>query len=182
MITSCLLLAALVGPAGLAAQGANKASGSTSDTPILDELRAKGLLIPVAGVSAGELHDSFRDPRPENRKHYAIDIVAPRGTAVLSADSGRILKLYRGASGGLMVYATDPAERYIYSYAHLDRYHQGLSEGMPLARGDTIGYVGTSGNAPDNYPHLHFAIYRSHNIQRWSRGLPVNPAKVFENN
>ncbi|HEX6007227.1 MAG TPA: M23 family metallopeptidase, partial [Burkholderiales bacterium] len=115
------MLAALVAPPALVCQPAKKASGSTSNTPILDELRTKGLLIPVAGVTADELYDSFRDPRSENRKHNAIDIVAPRGTPVLSADSGRILKLYRGENGGLMIYATDSAERFIYTYAHLDR-------------------------------------------------------------
>lgn len=178
-ITKCLVLAVLVTPAKVGAQTNGKASGPNSDTPILDELRGKGLLVPVAGVNADSLKDSFRHPRGEKRVHHAIDIVAPRGTPVLSADSGRVIKLFRSEKGGVTVYAADYTNRFIYYYAHLDRYHAGLAEGMSLARGDTIGYVGTSGNAPENYPHLHFAILRSYNIERWSRGLPINPAKVF---
>ncbi len=177
-ISSCLMLAALAAPATLPGQTSTKASPA-SKTPILDELRAKDLLVPVAGVPPDSLQDSFRAPRSEARKHYAIDIGAPRGTPVLAADSGRIIKLHRSKKGGVTIYATDKTERFIYYYAHLDRYQDGLREGMPLARGDTIGYVGTTGNAPESFPHLHFAIYRSYNIERWSRGLPVNPAKVF---
>jgi murein DD-endopeptidase MepM/ murein hydrolase activator NlpD len=79
-----------------------------------------------------------------------------------------------------MIYAADMSRRYIYYYAHLDRYHPGIIEGMQVARGDTIGYVGTSGNAPAGYPHLHFAILRSYDLSKWSEGLPVNPAKVFD--
>lgn len=111
--------------------------------------------------------------------HNAIDIPAPRGTPVLSTDSGRVIKLYRSKAGGLMIYATDTTERFIYYYAHLDGYREGIREGRTLGRGDTIGYVGTTGNAPPNTPHLHFAIMRSANIKRWSRGTPINPFRVF---
>lgn len=175
------LLLALLSPSLLLAQGAEKASGATSASPhpIIDELRARDLLVPVAGVEASALRDTFRDKRG-TRVHHAVDIVAPRGTPVLSADSGQILKLHQSEAGGLMIYAADWSKRFIYYYAHLDRYQAGLAEGMTIARGDTIGYVGTSGNAPRNYPHLHFAILRSYDLSHWSRGLPVNPAKVFE--
>ncbi|HET9441323.1 MAG TPA: M23 family metallopeptidase [Longimicrobiales bacterium] len=174
-----LVVGILAGPVPLIAQNAVKASGTPSPHPIIDELKAKGLLLPVPGVDPSALIDTFRDPRGQNRVHHAVDIVAPRGTPVLSTDSGRIIKLYRSRAGGLMIYASDASKRFIYYYAHLDRYHTGITEGQTIARGDTIGYVGTSGNAPANYPHLHFAILRSYNISKWSRGLPVNPAKVF---
>ena len=178
---SCLLLGAMsTGAMPAIAQTASKASGITaSPTPMIDELRAKGLLVPVAGVTPAKLTDTFRQKRGEQRTHFAVDIVAPRGTPVVSADSGRVIKLFRSAAGGLMIYASDPTERFIYSYAHLEKYRPGLKEGDTLARGDTIGFVGTSGNAPDNYPHLHFAILRSYDIRRWSRGTPINPVKVF---
>jgi murein DD-endopeptidase MepM/ murein hydrolase activator NlpD len=166
-------------PTAAAAQTNEKASGGPSPHPIIDELKAKGLLLPVPGVPSDDLRDSFRDKRG-NRVHHAVDIVAPRGTPVLSADSGEIIKLHRSKAGGVTIYAADASRRFIYYYAHLDRYHTGLAEGMKLARGDTIGYVGTTGNAPASYPHLHFAILRSYDISRWSKGLPVNPAKVFE--
>ena len=168
----------VAGATPVAAQTSVKSSGP-SPNPIIDELRGKGLLIPVAGVTADRIRDTFRQKRGETRVHYAVDIIATRGTPVLSTDSGRIIKLYRNEAGGLMVYAADCSERFIYYYAHLDRYETGLKEGMRVARGDTIGFVGTTGNAPKDYPHLHFGIMRSLDIKRWSRGTPVNPAKVF---
>lgn len=156
-----------------------------SDIPIdtvkspIAELREKHLLFPVAGVGIEKVKDTFRHRRGEKRVHNAIDIPAPRATPVLSTDSGRVIKLYRSPAGGLMIYATDTNERYIYYYAHLDRYRTGLREGEVLGRGDTIGYVGTTGNAAPKWPHLHFAILRSTNVKRWSRGTPVNPFQVF---
>ena len=174
-----LLLAALAHPAAGLAQASSEASPAVSANPIIDELRSKELLLPVAGMDASAIRDTFRDKRGTSRVHHAIDIVAPRGTPVLSADSGQIIKIYQSKAGGLMVYATDTSRRFIYYYAHLDRYHTDLAEGKAIARGDTLGYVGTTGNAPPDYPHLHFAILRSRDVSKWSRGLPVNPAKVF---
>lgn len=169
---------AMLAPATALGQTSEKGSAAPPPHPIIDELKSKGLLLPIPGVAPDALRDSFRDKRGE-RVHHAVDIVAPRGTPVLSTDSGRIIKLHRSKAGGLTIYAADGSRRFIYYYAHLDRYHPKIAEGLPVARGDTIGYVGTSGNAPANYPHLHFAIMRSYNIARWSQGLPVNPAKVF---
>jgi peptidoglycan LD-endopeptidase LytH len=166
------------------AQTQVKASGSgptvLHDSAVL-ELRRKDLLFPIAGQSAGHLKDTFDQPRPGQRTHNALDIPAPRGTPVLSVDSGRIIKVYSSQAGGLMLYVADASERFIYNYAHLDRYRTGIHEGSIVARGDTIGYVGTTGNAPPNIPHLHFAIRRSQDIKRWSKGKPVNPYRVFEN-
>jgi murein DD-endopeptidase MepM/ murein hydrolase activator NlpD len=177
-----VLLVALVAISGFKPVAAQiNAAGPSADTtksPVL-ELREKGLLFPVADLSVDGLRDTFREPRGGTRIHNAIDIPAPRGRPVLSTDAGRVLKMHRSAAGGLMVYTTDASERFIYYYAHLDRYRSGLHEGSQLARGDTIGYVGTTGNAPANIPHLHFAILRSSNILRWSRGTPINPFKVF---
>jgi peptidoglycan LD-endopeptidase LytH len=184
-LTSILIVAAVmptVAPAATLAHvpRAPSVTGDTTKATSLSELRAKRLLFPVLGFSIERTKDSFRDRRGQKRLHNALDILAPRGTPVVSTDSGRILKLYRNELGGLMVYASDAEGRYIYSYAHLDRYRPGLKEGAPIARGDTIGYVGTTGNAPANIPHLHFAILRSKNVKRWSRGTPVNPFEVFK--
>ena len=178
-VTGYLLLGLLGGSAAPVWALEVKSSGP-SERPMgmIEELKEKGLLVPVAGFQ-GKLTDTFRQPRANDRVHYALDIRARRGTPVLATDAGRIIKLFTSKAGGLTIYATDPAQRYIYYYAHLDRYQSGLREGMALQRGDTIGYVGTTGNAPANYPHLHFAIMRSYNIKRWSRGIPINPAKVF---
>jgi murein DD-endopeptidase MepM/ murein hydrolase activator NlpD len=176
---TCLGIGALVVPAVASAQTAVKSSGDTTSFPIISELKSKSLLVPVPGVQPSALKDSFRQQRGQSRVHHALDIVAPRGTPVLSTDSGKIIKLFTSKAGGLTVYAADASGRFIYYYAHLDRYRTGIAEGMRLARGDTIGFVGTTGNAPKDYPHLHFAIMRSYNLAQWSKGLPVNPAKVF---
>jgi peptidoglycan LD-endopeptidase LytH len=44
-----------------------------------------------------------------------------------------------------------------------------------VLRGDVIGYVGTTGNAPESAPHLHFAIFRLGDRKEWWNGTPVNP-------
>ena len=139
---------------------------------------ARNLTIPVAGVRAEDLLDTFDDMRG-TRRHEALDIPAPRSTPVLSATDGRLLRLYTSERGGLMVYASDAGERFILMYAHLDSYAGGLSEGAPLKRGQVIGYVGTTGNAPPNLPHLHFAIARSSDVKRWWEGTPVDPLPLL---
>ena len=140
------------------------------------ELRelAATLRIPVEGVEPAELYDSFTDARGE-RVHEAIDIHAPRGTPVLAATDGRVLRTHESEAGGLMVYATDASDRFILMYGHLDRYASGLAEGAPLRRGQVVGYVGTSGNAAEDAPHLHFVIARGRPGGSWWRGTPVNP-------
>lgn len=183
-MTSILIVAAVMPALTPSAAGAQqKAAGIQVDSArasFLSELRSRHLQFPVYGFSIERIRDSFRDRRSGKRRHNAIDIPAPRGTPVLSADSGRILRILRNELGGLMVYASDSHQRYIYSYAHLDRYRKGLREGAIVSRGDTIGYVGTTGNAPPKFPHLHFAILRAVDFQRWSRGTPVNPFEVFK--
>lgn len=159
----------------------NSAS-STGVAPTPDELSAlaAGLVVPVAGVMPSELHGSFQAARSGGRVHNAIDIPAPRGTPVISATGGRVLKLFSSKAGGLMIYAADPTERFILMYGHLDRYADGIKDGMQLQRGQTIGYVGTTGNAPPNVPHLHFAIARTTNVKRWWNGTPIDPAPLLK--
>jgi murein DD-endopeptidase MepM/ murein hydrolase activator NlpD len=134
------------------------------------------LLFPVPGVDSTRLDDTFDEPRDGGvRRHNAIDIMAPRGAAVLSVQDGRVLKLAKNAKGGITVYATDLDEQFVYYYAHLDRYHAGIYAGKPLMRGDTLGFVGTSGNAPANTPHLHFQVMRMPPDHRYWDGEPINP-------
>jgi murein DD-endopeptidase MepM/ murein hydrolase activator NlpD len=159
----------------------NGGSGDVAPTP--DELSAlaASLVVPVAGVMPSELRSDFHAPRGGGtRQHNALDIPAPRGTPVIAATSGRVLRLFSSKAGGLMVYAADATERFILMYGHLDRYADGLANGMRLERGQTIGYVGTTGNAPPNVPHLHFAIARTNNVKRWWAGQPVDPAPLFK--
>jgi peptidoglycan LD-endopeptidase LytH len=139
---------------------------------------AAELIVPVAGVEPKDLLDTFDEPRG-TRRHNALDIPAPRGTAVLSATDGKVQRVFTSQAGGLMVYASDASNRFVLMYAHLDRYADGLTDGMSLKRGETIGYVGTTGNAPPNVPHLHFAIARTANVVRWWTGLPVDPRPLL---
>lgn len=134
------------------------------------------LHFPVAGFDGRPLDNSYDDPRDGgSRRHHAIDIMAPRGTPVLSVQDGRILRLSRNAKGGITIYATDAEERFVFYYAHLDRYHAGIREGLPVLRGDTLGYVGTTGNAPESVPHLHFQLMRMPADGRFWNGEPINP-------
>jgi murein DD-endopeptidase MepM/ murein hydrolase activator NlpD len=101
--------------------------------------------------------------------------MAPRGSAVLAVQDGRILRLSKSAKGGTTLYATDLGEQFVYYYAHLDRYHTNIYDGRPLLRGDTIGYVGTTGNAPKDAPHLHFQVMRMPADRKYWVGEPINP-------
>lgn len=161
----------------------SSSAGSAAVAPTPDELSAlaASLVVPVAGVTPAELHSSFYERRGGGtRQHNAIDIPAPRGTPVISATPGRVLRLFNSKAGGLMIYAADATERFILMYGHLDRYADGIKDGMRLERGQTIGYVGTTGNAPPNLPHLHFAISRTNNVSRWWNGQPIDPAPLFK--
>lgn len=152
------------------------ALGAATVTPILD-VAAPGprpLIVPVRGIDPASVRDMFNEVRG-NRRHEAIDILAPRGTPVIATDDGVIKKLFTSVPGGLTVYQFDPDERYCYYYAHLDAYAPGLHEGQRLQRGEVLGYAGTSGNAPKDTPHLHFAVIRLDADRRWWKGTYVNP-------
>jgi uncharacterized membrane protein len=155
-------------------------SGSEVATPEDVSLLGREIAMPIDGVDPAKLHSNFDERRGGGtRKHEALDIMAARRTPVKSAVQGRLLKLFTSAAGGLMVYAADSSERFICMYAHLDGYAPGLREGAQLTRGQVIGYVGSTGNASANAPHLHFAIARSADVKRWSKGKPIDPLTVL---
>jgi peptidoglycan LD-endopeptidase LytH len=133
------------------------------------------LLIPVQGVQASQLVRAFNAPRSGGRAHRALDILARRNTPVLAASDGKIVDLSTNAYGGTTLSQLDPTGRYAYYYAHLQRYAKGMREGKEVKRGDIIGYVGTTGNAPANVPHLHFAVYRLRTEGAWRTGKPIDP-------
>ncbi len=134
------------------------------------------LSMPVAGIDPSTIHDTFDEMRGgDTRRHDALDILAPRGTNVVATDDGTVKKLFTSVPGGLTVYEFDPDQRYCYYYAHLDAYAAGLHEGQILHRGDLIGYVGTTGNAPKDTPHLHFAVIRLDPDRRWWTGTAIDP-------
>jgi murein DD-endopeptidase MepM/ murein hydrolase activator NlpD len=149
------------------------ASDRTIDEPTY--LRIRMLMVPVSGVRPDQLRDSYLESRSGGRTHRALDIPARRGTPVVSADDGRVLRLRRNTLGGITIYAVDAGDRFVYYYAHLERYAPSLAEGETVAKGQVIGYVGTTGNAPPNLPHLHFQLMRRPNAARWWDGEPLNP-------
>lgn len=144
----------------------------------LEDLRSRLLSLPVEGTRPEQLVSSFGHERGA-RRHEAIDILAPTGTPVVAVESGRIEKLFVSERGGLTVYHFDPLRRYAYYYAHLSRYADGLREGHDVKRGEVIGYVGVSGNAPPDTPHLHFAIFELGPEQQWWKGVPIDPYLVW---
>lgn len=142
---------------------------------------ANALMVPVAGVAPSALRDSYNDTRSGGRTHRALDIPARRGTPALAAADGTILSMRQNTLGGTTLYLVDSQRKYVYYYAHLDRYHDRVSEGTAVRQGDVLGYVGTSGNAPRNFPHLHFQALRVDPRRRdWWNGPPVDLRRLFQ--
>lgn len=165
-------------PAGSASTGiavAAPAPVPPPSVPVPAATHASSLLIPVQGARAADLSDTFSDARSEGRSHDAVDIMAPRGTPVVAVADGHVEKLFTSERGGLTVYQFEPSGRYAYYYAHLDRYADGLAEQQTIRRGQVIGYVGFTGNASPDAPHLHFAIFQLGPERRWWEGTAINP-------
>lgn len=136
---------------------------------------AHALMVPVAGIAPSALRDSFNAGRSAGRTHRALDIPARRGTPVLAAVDGTILTMRQNTLGGTTLYLVDAQRRFVYYYAHLERYHDRASQGVEVRQGDVLGYVGTSGNAPRNFPHLHFQALRVDPARRdWWNGPAVD--------
>jgi len=141
----------------------------------LNYIASRNLLIPVANVTANQLRDTFNQARSEGRWHDAIDIMAPQDTPVLAATDGVVVRLFQSERGGITLYELDPSGRYVYYYAHLTRYAEGIAEGRQLRRGEVIAYVGDTGNAGVGQFHLHFAISKVASPRQWSGGDAINP-------
>jgi murein DD-endopeptidase MepM/ murein hydrolase activator NlpD len=150
------------------------AAAPAAATPV--ETSGGALLVPVAGVARTQLTDTFTAARGSGRRHDAIDIMAPRGTPILAAAEGTVEKLYfSNGGGGITVYVRSPDRRWMYYYAHLDRYAPGLAEGQQVRPGTLLGFVGSTGDASADGPHLHFAVNAMAPGERWWEGTPVNP-------
>ena len=133
------------------------------------------LIVPVAGVRPDQLIDTFDDARSEGRVHDAIDIMAPAGTPVIAATAGKILKLFQSERGGTTIYQLSTNEKTVYYYAHLQSYADGLAEGKVVRQGETIAYVGDTGNAGAGNYHLHFSIAAVSDPKRYWEGTNINP-------
>lgn len=140
--------------------------------------RPHNLIVPVKGVEVSHLVDNFNDAR-NGHKHEALDIPAARGTPVVAAAEGNVVKLFTSKQGGLTVYQFDNSGTWCYYYAHLDHYAPALREGMLLRKGDVLGFVGTTGDAPPNAPHLHFAIFRLGPDKKWWQGTAIDPFPIL---
>ena len=138
--------------------------------------RGHPLMVPVEGVSPSALTDTYHQARSGDRIHMATDILAMRGTPVLAAAPGRIIKLANSGAGGITIYVADASGRYVEYYAHLTGYAPNVKEGLQVEEGDVIGFVGTTGNASPDTPHLHFQVMRS-DANYWN-GTPID-VRVF---
>ncbi len=132
------------------------------------------LLFPVPDGSRELLEGGFREQRGD-RRHQAVDIPAPRGSQVLAVSDGTLERLSNSELGGVGLYLRGASGDRCYYYAHLARYAPELADGQPLTRGQLLGYVGTTGNAPPTAPHLHLAVHSVGAEQSCSEGEPVDP-------
>ena len=138
------------------------------------------LRVPIDGIDIESFKGGFEERRGGDRPHEAIDVLSPRNTPVHAVENGTVAKLFYSKAGGLTIYQFDPSGRFCYYYAHLERYADGLHDGQTIAQGEVIGYVGTSGNAPANTPHLHFAVFELKGDRKWWQGTAIDPYEVFK--
>lgn len=156
-----LILLGLMLLAGCASSPKQKPLPSSAQAEIL---RLKGqplperLPIPVKGIKASQLKDTWGAARSSGRRHEGIDIMAERGTKVLSTTAGVIVDMRNNNLGGKVIWIAGPAGSYHY-YAHLDGHKRGLDVGDRIKKGQLLGYVGNTGNARGGSPHLHYGIY-----------------------
>jgi murein DD-endopeptidase MepM/ murein hydrolase activator NlpD len=158
---------------GGAPKAAVRPSERIAAPDVRDPVGTRALIVPIKGVSVAGLVDTWGAPREGGRRHEGVDIMAPAWTPVRAAAAGTIVKLYASSRGGLTVYQRDVSGRLILYYAHLNGYVPGLREGMRVAQGQEIAYVGQTGNATT--PHLHFEVQRANASGQWWRGEAVNP-------
>lgn len=166
-----LLLTATLATACLPAGGHRDPRTMTDD----EYLRSRELMVPVQGISRRHLRDTYNATRRGGRAHLALDIMAKTGTRVVSADDGIVLRVDKNELGGRVIYIADPHRRFVYYYAHLNQWVYPLEEGQRVKRGELLGSVGTTGNAPKNAPHLHFQLMRMTPGRQYWNGPPVNP-------
>jgi murein DD-endopeptidase MepM/ murein hydrolase activator NlpD len=167
-------------PLSVMATPTAEAATPRASLPASVDAAPDGLLLPVQGVLPSQLRDTFTDARSEGRVHDAIDIMADAGTPVLAVADGTVEKLFDSKRGGLTIYQFEPSGRWCYYYAHLQRYADGLSEKQVIKRGDVIGYVGSTGNASAQAPHLHFEVHVLGPEKQWWKGESINPYPLLK--
>jgi len=148
-------------------------------TKAIVELRAKHLGLPIAGFDIERVKGSF-DEVHNGAKHGAADMLAPRNTPILAVENGTLVKLFLSKPGGITIYEADPSGKYVYYYAHLEKYADNLHDGDKVKKGQIIGYVGTSGNAPANTPHLHFSVGVGDALKKWWQTTDLDPYQIYK--
>jgi murein DD-endopeptidase MepM/ murein hydrolase activator NlpD len=145
----------------------------------IGDLRRRGLRVPIDDADVEAMKGGFEEGRDAGRPHEAVDILAARNTPIRAVEDGTIAKLFESKAGGTTAYQFDPSGRFCYYYAHLERYAPGLHDGQHISQGEVIGFVGTSGNAPPNTPHLHFAVFELEADRHWWKGRAIDPYLIF---
>jgi murein DD-endopeptidase MepM/ murein hydrolase activator NlpD len=150
--------------------------------PVLPELHVNNpgdLGMPLANIDPRKLESTFHQARA-GHEHEALDIMAPRGTPVMAVAEGNVVKLFTSKQGGLTAYQFDNSRTLCFYYAHLDRYQDGLKEGVLLRKGEVLGYVGSTGDASPGAPHLHFAVFRLGPEKQWWKGTAIDPLPLLK--
>jgi murein DD-endopeptidase MepM/ murein hydrolase activator NlpD len=116
------------------------------------------LAMPVQNASKKQISNTWQAPRGADRLHQGQDIFAPRGTPILSATEGYVVRIGENSLGGETVSVVGAGGR-VYYYAHLESYAPQIVEGDYVTTKSVLGFVGTTGNAAGTPPHLHFGVY-----------------------
>lgn len=164
-----------VQPESATAEADQAANRETASTPPRED--TANLMIPVMGVAATDLVDTFTDERGGGtRLHEALDIAAPAGTSVVAAAPGTIERMFRSDAAGNTIFIRSNDRKTIYYYTHLGEYAPGLNEGQQVRRGQRLGTVGSTGHAEPGEPHLHFEVIRTTpDAEWWEPATSVNP-------
>lgn len=165
-ISYILILALLVFP--IASEGRRSSSDLEEK---IDDLSSKEILtvyMPVLfGVRVTDISPNFGDPRSGGRTHEGEDIMALKGTPIVTPTQAVVLRTGVGETEGNYVYTANPGGE-TYVYMHLDEIADGLKSGQELAPGALLGFVGNTGNASGGAAHLHFEIHDD-------SGEPIDP-------
>ncbi|WP_407570809.1 M23 family metallopeptidase [Deinococcus altitudinis] len=138
------------------------------------------LLMPVAGVKVSQVADTWNVPRGGGLTHAGQDIFAGKGTPVRSATDGVVWMIGSSVRGGTWVYVLGAGGRRYY-YAHLERVAAGLKEGQKVTTRTVLGVVGTTGDAENTPPHLHFAVFDRYGPDSPCRFPALNPLPLLKN-
>ncbi len=105
--------------------------------------------------AANSFSDTWGAPRSGGRTHKGVDMIAVRNVPVVAIESGTVTRISNSSLGGLSVYLTG-ASGSRYYYAHLEYISDVITGGTNVSVGDLLGGNGSSGNASDWLPHVHF--------------------------